>query len=158
MNRRKITAALTAVLCAASTLAAFPAMNAQAVQTVYNDFETTCNGWHGSNTAVGFEAQEGAGYAGSRGMVVSGRASADDGAASSKGLYLFGGVTYTYSVKVQADTAETFRLSVLTLDGDTEAETVRELAVRKADAGESMLRSGVRKPPTAIAGGGLAVS
>ena len=54
MNRKKLTATLTAILCAASTLASFPVMNAQAVQTVYNDFETTYNGWHGSTTEVGF--------------------------------------------------------------------------------------------------------
>ena len=147
MNRKKLTATLTAILCAASTLASFPVMNAQAVQTVYNDFETTYNGWHGSTTEVGFEAQDGAGYAGSRGMVVSGRKTAADGAASSKGLYLFGGVTYTYSVKVQADTDETFRLSLLTLDGETEAETVKELAVRKADAGKWITLTGKYTAP-----------
>ena len=136
MNRKKITATLTALLCAASTFAAFPAMNAQAVQTVYNDFETTYNGWHGSNETVGFEAQEGAGFAGSRGMRVSGRQTAADGAASSKGFYLYGGVAYTYSVKVKADTDETFRLSVLTIDEKTEEQTIKEIAVKAAKAGE----------------------
>ena len=136
MKRKKITAMLTAILCAASTFAAFPAMNAQAVQAVYNDFETTYNGWHGSNDIVGFEAQDGAGYAGSRGMRVFDRQTAADGAASSKGFYLFGGVAYTYSVKVKADTDETFRLSVLTLDEQTEAPTVKELAVKDVKAGE----------------------
>ena len=135
MQIKKLTAALTAILCSASTLAAFPALNASAVQAVFNDFEVTYGGWYAEGDAT-LTAQDGAGFGGTRGMTVTGRTTPDEGAASVKGFYLTGGVAYTYSVKVKADTDETFRLSVLTLDEETDAETVQEIAVKTAKAGE----------------------
>ncbi|MBP0974421.1 MAG: endo-1,4-beta-xylanase [Oscillospiraceae bacterium] len=146
MNRKKLTATLTAVLCAVSTLAAFPAINTQAAEAVYNDFEVTYNGWHDTEGSV-LTAVDGAGFGGSRGMAVTGRNSAQDGAKSSKGLYLFGGVSYTYSVKVKADTDETFRFSVLTKDEKTGEDTVKELAVKNVKAGEWTTLSGKYTAP-----------
>ena len=61
MNRKKLTATLTAVLCAVSTLAAFPAINTQAAEAVYNDFEVTYNGWHDTEGSV-LTAVDGAGF------------------------------------------------------------------------------------------------
>ena len=136
MRSRKLTAVLTAILCAASTFAAFPSMTGTAAQAVSNDFEVTYNGWHATSDIVSVKAVEGAGFAGSRGMEVTGRTSTADGAASSKGLWLAGGVNYTYTVKVQADTDETFHFSVLTIDEQTGEETVRELATKTVRAGE----------------------
>ncbi|MBQ4464480.1 MAG: carbohydrate binding domain-containing protein, partial [Oscillospiraceae bacterium] len=134
MTLKKLTATLTAILCAASTFAAFPAMNAQAAQAVYNDFEVTYNGWHGISDEAVLEPTEG--VRGTRGLAVTGRTSALDGAASSKGFYLAGGILYTYNVKVQADTEEVFHLSVRTIDETTGEETVKEIASKSVKAGE----------------------
>ena len=81
-------------------------------------------------------AVENEGFADSRGMLVSGRASSSQGASSSKGFYLYGGVKYHYSVKVFSQTDETFRLSLLCIDDATGKETVKELAVKSVKAGE----------------------
>ncbi|MCR5718547.1 MAG: endo-1,4-beta-xylanase [Oscillospiraceae bacterium] len=147
MKRKKLTAALTAILCAASTFAAFPVMHTQAAHAVYNDFEETYNGWHGSTETVGFDAAEGIGYQGTRGMAVTGRQTAEEGAASSKGFYLWGGVSYRYSVKVKADTDETFSFSVLTIDPETGEQTVKELDSENVKAGEWATLSGSYKAP-----------
>ena len=81
-------------------------------------------------------AVENQGFADSRGMLVSGRESSLQGASSSKGFYLYGGVKYNYSVKVFSRTDETFRLSLLCIDDKTGEETVKELAVKSVKAGE----------------------
>ncbi len=136
MRMKKIIAGLSAILCSASVLASFPAVNAKAVESVTNDFEVTYDGWHGNADNVQMLAENGKGYENSRGMTVSGRIASTDGAASSKGFYLIGGVDYTYSVKVHSSTAETFHVSVLTIDEKTGEKTVKEIASKKVNAGE----------------------
>ena len=149
MRIRKMLAALTAMVCCAGTLAVFPEFAApvQASEAVYNGFEVNYDGWIGTTTDVVLEARENEGYAGSRGMTVSGRTSAEEGAASSKGFYLWGGVAYNYGLNVKADTDETFRLSILTIDEETGEETVKELAAVDAKAGEWTTLSAKYKAP-----------
>ncbi|MBR7038204.1 MAG: endo-1,4-beta-xylanase [Oscillospiraceae bacterium] len=137
MKTKKMLAALTAVLCSLSTATLFPDLVTEhaAAEAVHNGFEETYEGWHGSTQTVAVDALAGAGFAGSRGMVVTGRADASEGAASSKGFYLIGGVDYTYNVKVKADNDETFRLSVRTIDQETGEETVKEILTQDVTAG-----------------------
>jgi len=147
MKLRKMTAFLSAVLCGASVLTAFPAMNAKAVESVYNDFEVTYDGWHSNAENVQMVAESGKGYANSRGMTVTGRNSATDGASSSKGFYLIGGMSYNYSVKVHSETQETFHISVLTIDEETGEKTVKEIATKKVNANEWATISANYKAP-----------
>ena len=60
-------------------------------------------------------------------MKITGRLNKEDGVASSKGLYLFGGDKYTYSVKVYSETAQKFHFTLLTID----AETGEEITVNR---------------------------
>ena len=137
MKFKKFLAGMTALLCCAGTLAFMPEMTqpAHAETAVNNDFEISYGGWYGNGDTVNLTAVENQGFADSRGMLVSGRASSLDGASSSKGFYLYGGVKYDYSVKVFSKTDETFRLSLLCIDDKTGEETVRELAVKSVKAG-----------------------
>ena len=68
-------------------------------------------------------------------MLVTGRQKVSDGASASKGLYLYGGVNYHYSVKVFSETAETFKLSLLCIDEKTGEKTVTELDTEFSEAG-----------------------
>ena len=60
----------------------------------------------------------------------------EDGVASSKGLYLFGGDKYSYSVKVYSETAQKFHFTLLTIDEVTREETTVELDSKNVKAGE----------------------
>lgn len=149
MNKKRLLAGLTSLLCCAGCFAAFPEMtgSVKAAEVVYNDFEVNYNGWHGSTADVQLTAVQGQGTDASRAMFVSGRTSADTGAASSKGFYLCGGTAYTYSVQVRSDADETFRLSVLTIDEETGEETVREIAEQSVKAGRWTELSGIYAAP-----------
>ena len=129
MKLRRITSTLTALACSAGMLAMFPnvADVTYAAEAVKNDFEVTYEGWHGSTVDVDLIAEEGTGIAGSRGMTVTNRTTPSEGAESSKGLYLTGGIKYDYSVNVYSENDETFHLSLLYIDEKTETETVVEL-------------------------------
>ncbi len=139
MKLRKITAAVTSAICCMGALSAFPIpqqMSVSAEASVHNDFEVNYDGWYGNADTVSLLAQAGAGYENSRGMLVSGRTSASDGASSSKGFYLWGGVEYDYSVKVYSETAEKFHVSLLCIDEETGEETVKELVSKNVKAGK----------------------
>ncbi|WP_019680029.1 endo-1,4-beta-xylanase [Ruminococcus flavefaciens] len=138
MKVKRIVASLTAAGCLSGVVTVFPEVvqRTYAAQIVYNDFERNYEGWYNDGETVELTAQPAAGTGMSRGMKVSGRTSPEDGAASSKGLYLFGGDSYTYSVKVYSNTAEKFRLSLLTIDEETGKETTVELASKNVPAGE----------------------
>lgn len=130
---------MTSAVCFASTFAVMPqiaGMQTFASEAVSNGFEVNYEGWHGSNENVELTAVEDIGFDSSRGMRVSGRTSSSDGAASSKGFYLWGGVKYDYSVRVKSETDETFRLSLRCLDEETDKETVVELDSVSVKAGE----------------------
>ena len=96
MNKKKIYAALTAAACLTSSLAAMPQlfMPVYATEVVSNTFEMNYDGWYGNESNVAIEAVDSEGFGGSRGMTVKNRKAVTDGAASSKGLYLVGGVKY----------------------------------------------------------------
>ncbi|MGN0606195.1 MAG: endo-1,4-beta-xylanase, partial [Oscillospiraceae bacterium] len=150
MNFRKILAGITALSCCTALLMYMPenqSGNVSAAEMVSNNFETDYEGWYGNSDSVVIKAVDGVGFNGSRGMTVSDRTTANDGASSSKGLYLTGGVEYTYSVKVYSETDETFRLSLLCLDGETDEKTEKELVVKDVKAGEWTELSAVYTAP-----------
>lgn len=138
MKVKKLVASLTAAGCLSGVVTAFPEMiqRTYAAHIVYNDFERNYEGWYGEGENVELTAQAASGADMSRGMKISGRTSSEDGAASSKGLYLFGGDKYSYSVKVYSDTAEKFHFTLLTVDSETNEETTVELDSKNAAAGE----------------------
>ncbi len=138
MNKKKICSAITAAACFSGVLAAMPELVAPtyAAQIVSNNFEQTYEGWHGTTDEFQIKAVDGAGFENSRGMAVTGRTTPADGAASSKGLWLEGGINYTYNLKVFANTNETFHLSLLYKDMETDEETTVELVNKDVKAGE----------------------
>ncbi|MFR7473036.1 MAG: endo-1,4-beta-xylanase, partial [Ruminococcus sp.] len=137
MNRQKWIAGLTAMLCSAGVLSCFPAISGtvSATELVNNDFEVNYGGWYGNTDTVVLKAVEGIGYHSSRGMSVSGRSSASDGASAEKGFYLSGDEKYTYSVWVYSTEAEQFHFSLSCADLETTQEFETELASRKSKAG-----------------------
>ncbi len=149
MNIKKITAGLTALMCCAGMLSTMPfgGVVTHAAEAVYNNFEVTYEGWHGSTVDVLVSAENSIGYGGTRGMRVTNRANSAEGASSSKGLYLMGGVEYSYGVQVMSETDETFRLSLLYIDEITGKETVVELDSVSAQAGEWALLSADYEAP-----------
>lgn len=138
MNRKRIISGVTALVCCTCLAAYLPGITEKtyAAELVSNDFEVNYGGWYGNSDNVLLLAENNAGFENSRGMTVSGRSSANDGASSSKGFYLEGGISYTYSIKVFSETTETFRFSLLCIDLDTEEETVVELSSKTVGAGE----------------------
>ncbi|WP_028519409.1 endo-1,4-beta-xylanase [Ruminococcus flavefaciens] len=138
MKFKKLVASLTAASCLSGAFVAFPefVQRTYAASVVSNDFERNYDGWYGEGDTVELTAQPAAGADMSRGMKVSGRASAEDGAASSKGLYLFGGDKYDYSVKVFSNTAQKFNLTLLVIDEETEKETTVVLDSKNVPAGQ----------------------
>ena len=95
MNFKKFLASMTALLCCSGTLAFMPefTQNARAEEVVDNDFEISYGGWYGNADTMQLTAVED-GYQASRSMLVTGRTAPEDGASSSKGFYLYGGVKY----------------------------------------------------------------
>jgi len=138
MKIKKIIAGLTAAVCSAGIMSYIPQLNVQtfAETAVWNDFESNYDGWYGSSETTEFFAVDNAGYENSRGMTISGRKSASEGAVSSKGFYLEGGTEYNYSMQVYSETDETFRLSLLVIDEQTGKETVKEIASKKVKGGK----------------------
>lgn len=128
---------LAGVLSAAIALSALTALplSASAEILVENGFETNYDGWTNLGTDTALTADAAAGYLSGRGMTVSGRQSANDGAASEKGFYLEGGYNYAYSVWVQAATAEHFKLPLTWRYDDDTTETA-VIAECDAAAGE----------------------
>ena len=149
MKVKKIIAGLTAASCLSGMITVLPDVVSRtyAAEIVYNDFERNYEGWYGDGENVELTALTGEGFGRSRGMKVSGRSSASDGAASAKGLYLFGGDKYTYSVKVYSETAQKFKFSLLIIDEKTGRETTVLLDSKKAAAGEWTELSGSYKAP-----------
>lgn len=138
MNFKKFAAGITAAVCCGGLAAYMPeiAEKTYAAELVSNDFEVNYEGWYGNADEVMLVAENGEGYENSRGMTVSGRLSPEDGASSSKGFYLEGGVNYNYSVQVHSDTTEKFHLSLLCIDSETGKETVTELTSETVSSGK----------------------
>ena len=138
MKKHRLLAAATTAACLSSFLTVLPGAVAPsyAASVVSNNFETTYEGWHGTTDEFQIEAVNGAGFENSRGMAVKGRTTPADGAASSKGLWLEGGINYSYNLKVFAKTDETFHLTLLYKDMETDEETTVELVNKDVKAGE----------------------
>lgn len=138
MTFKRIASALTALACCTSIMTVLPEITDKtyAAAAVSNDFEVTYGGWYSTNDQAELTAVSNEGFNGSRGMIVSGRQSAEDGAASSKGFYLWGDTKYDYSVQVYSETDEVFHISLLYKDMETDKETTVELASEKVKAGE----------------------
>ncbi len=137
MRMKKLISAATALASAMSLISIVPGTaQTYAAEVVYNGFEANYDGWYGNADFVQLTAEEGTGFGATRGMTVTGRTDTEDGAASSKGFYLVGGVEYNYSVKVYSETDETFRLTLLTKDEETDEETVSEIASQEVKAGQ----------------------
>ncbi len=147
MKPKKLTAMLSALAVSAGMASALPLTQTYAAELVRNDFEVNYDGWYESAEWVRLTAMNGIGEGGSRGMLVSGRQSAQDGASSAKGYYLYGGHTYTYSLKVRSEQAETFRLHLRYVDAESGAVTERELDTRTASAGEWLTLSATDTAP-----------
>lgn len=137
VSRKKIIAAAASAAVFLSNFAVMPqlaGMQSHTVKAVCDTFDENYDGWHHTETEEILVPSEG--INGTRGLLVTGRNSSAEGAASSKGFYLIGGEKYGYSIKVKADTAETFHLSLTYLDDETHKETTVELDSKKAKAGE----------------------
>lgn len=135
---KKIYAVMTAAACMTGTFAVMPqlVMPVSAIEVVYDSFEANYDGWHGNSDTVQLIAENGAGCKSSRGMKVTGRLSKDDGASSSKGFYLSGGIKYNYSVQVYSETDETFNMTLLCIDENTGKKTEKKLVSKKSRAGK----------------------
>lgn len=138
MKAKKFIAGLTAASCLSGVLATMPdvVLRTYAAEIVSNDFECSYEGWYNEGDYTELTAQPGGGTGSSRGMKITGRLSKEDGVASSKGLYLFGGDKYTYSVKVYSETAQKFHFTLLTIDAETGKERTVELDSKNVKAGE----------------------
>ncbi|MCR5122798.1 MAG: endo-1,4-beta-xylanase, partial [Ruminococcus sp.] len=134
-RHKKVLAAFMALSCLTTAFPQFTAP-AYAQEVVYDSFELNYDGWHGTDTSIELTADDNGGFGASRGMKVTGRASSNDGAASSKGLYLFGGVKYNYSMKVFSEKDTTFKLTLKYIDEKTAEETIVTLAEKKVKGGE----------------------
>ena len=137
-KHKKLLAFLLALTCNVSLTTALPQLTAPvyAQEVVYDSFELNYDGWHGTDTSIELFADDNGGFDATRGMKVTGRTSVDDGAASSKGLYLFGGVKYDYSMQVFSEKDTTFKLTLKYIDEKTEEETIVTLAEKKVKGGE----------------------
>ena len=146
--RSRLTAGLVSAACCASMLSVMPALPSVHAETlVGNDFEVTYEGWCATENIPTLTAENGMGFEGSRGMVITDRKSPEDGAFSAKGLYLEGGVKYDYSLKVYSETDETFRLALRLVDMTTGEETVKELVSQNVKAGEwTTLKASYKAP------------
>ena len=145
-KHKKILAAMMAVSCFAT---AMPQLYAPvyAQEVVYDSFEVNYDGWHGTDTSIELTADDTNGFAATRGMKVTGRTSSKDGAASSKGLYLFGGVKYDYSMQVFSKKTATFKLTLKYIDENTQEETIVTLAEKKVKGGKWTAISADYKAP-----------
>ena len=125
---------LAGILSAAMTLmftAVLPLTPVSAETLVKNDFERNYDGWTDLGEAVTLTAAADAAHDSARGMRVTGRGSAAEGAFSEKGFYLEGGYEYLYSVYVRAASAEHFRL---TLTWDNADGSTGEALIAEQDA------------------------
>ena len=137
MKVKRLVAGIAAASCLSGVFTVLPEVveRTYAAEIVSNDFERDYEGWHGSSDSVELIAQSASGYDMTCGMRVTGRTSPEDGAASTKGLNLFGSDKYTYSVKVFSKTAERFRLNLITKDGSTGEKNAVQLVSQYVPAG-----------------------
>lgn len=139
MKFKRALSGITALVCCAGLgvelSLAQPSVSVSAA-VVTNDFERSYEGWYGNADAVSLTALDGIGYQNTRGMLVANRQTPLDGASAAKGLYLSGGVRYTYSMQVYSETAQKFHMTLTCVDPETGEETIKELATKAVPAGE----------------------
>ncbi|SFC79218.1 endo-1,4-beta-xylanase [Ruminococcus albus] len=145
-KHKKFLAVLMAMSCLTTALPQFTAP-VYAQEVVYDSFELNYDGWHGTDTSIELLADENNGFESTRGMKVTGRTSVNDGAASTKGLYLFGGVKYDYSMQVFSEKDSTFKLTLKYIDEETDEETIVVLDEKKVKAGKWAELSAEYKAP-----------
>ncbi|MGN0581719.1 MAG: carbohydrate binding domain-containing protein, partial [Oscillospiraceae bacterium] len=141
-NFKKACAALSAIAVTACTLSAFPESSVQQLSAeavcVANNFDVEYEGWCNAGDLTELTADEQNPHNGTRSMRVSNRLTPEDGASSAKGLWLWGGRNYSYSVFVKHSSGnlENFRLSMsyLLSDGETWEDTV--IAEGSASSGQ----------------------
>ncbi|MGN0583250.1 MAG: carbohydrate binding domain-containing protein, partial [Oscillospiraceae bacterium] len=143
MNVKKFSAAVTALVMSACTFGIFPDtplsdISADSVNYVENCFDVEYEGWCNAGDNTELIADDQNPHEGTRSMLVRNRLSSEDGASSAKGLWLWGGETYNYSlfVKHESEGEENFKLSLSYLleDGETWKDTV--IAEKSAVSGE----------------------
>ncbi len=137
LKKKKLIAAAVATAVFAGNFAVMPqlaGMQSYTVKAVCDTFDANYDGWHHTEEEEILAPADG--MNGTRGLLVTGRDSSAEGAASSKGFYLIGGEKYRYSINVKADTAEKFHLSLTYLDDETHEEKTVELDSANAKAGE----------------------
>jgi len=148
MNLKKLCAAVTAA-CTVAVSGVFPTVfdHVSAYEAVHNDFEVSYEGWHESSPGVTVTAIDGKGADGSRGMLVSGRTSPEDGAQSSKGFYLSGGNEYNYSFSLYTEKEQDFNITLTYADEKTNEEKTETIISEKVDGGKWTTLSADFKAP-----------
>ena len=140
MKLRKVYAAVTAAVCGLTAFSYTPGIleRTYASEIVHNDFEVNYDGWDISDckSEVTVEAVDGIGANGTRGMLVSNRKTVSDGSSSSKGLYLGGGVDYTYNFDVYSEVDSKFTINLTYLDEDDDDSTTVTLIEEDVKGGQ----------------------
>ena len=131
MRAKKLMAGILSAAMSFSILSVLPFAPVSAETLIGNDFERNYDGWTNLGETAALTAAADAAYDSARGMRVTGRQTAADGAFSEKGFYIEGGYEYEYSVSVRAASAEHFRL---TLSWDNADGTTGEALIAEADA------------------------
>lgn len=140
MNFRKACAFISAIAMTFTLVSVAPEIDETAVsadsQPVSNDFEVNYDGWIGTGNSI-LTAENGSGLNGTRGMKITERQSAEEGASSNKGFYIFGGQKYSYSIYVKHDgqNTENFNvtMSYIDKDGNQESEKVLDSKVKSGE-------------------------
>ena len=141
MKVKRICAAVISLAMTAGSMSFFPSSDQIThadCEFVSNDFEVSYEGWTNFGDLTSLEVADGIGCENSRGMLVSGRQSASDGAYSQKGFYIDGGIQYHYSVFVYQDSMESdnFRFSLSYSDDDGLTRKTVELASKEVKCGK----------------------
>ena len=111
MKSKKLLAGILSAAMTASLIQLMP-MPASAEVLIHNTFDVNYDGWSNFGEEAELTALASAAFKSARGMRVTNRQSAADGAFSEKGYYIEGGTSYHYSVQVMAETAEHFKLTL----------------------------------------------
>ena len=149
MKRKRLLAAITAAICTAAMFTSMPLQGVQAAELVKNDFEINFGGWYAESPGQVSDLvwAKGAGYDGSDALKIIDRTCPDDGAVSEKDLYLTGGRRYDYSVRVNAEKDQHFKLTLTVEDIKTGETTVKVLDEKDVKGGEWATLSASYKAP-----------
>jgi GH35 family endo-1,4-beta-xylanase len=137
---KKLVSILTATAIIAGMLFSAPNMlPVYATEVVVADtFEVNFDGWTNCDdpdVMTELTAHPGEGVNGSRALKLSNRSCSSQIAQTPKGFYLYGGITYTYSIFVKADTSENFTLSLEWLYYDEDITESAVIAAKTVQAG-----------------------